>query len=300
MKHVKIFERIEISLDYDKYNLDDKFFFIISQDLYIFSEEEYKKDKLFIKFNNIVNSELLTSSIKSFWKLLEFRFELLFGKFENNNIVVYGNYDFRHSDHSPDLKKLYKQFNLPIIFSTFDKKFIIPININDLKISERIFYHGTSFEYIDDILRFGLMKNKKYNFDDKGARFNDKIFITMNLEKAEFHALKTAKNTKSFPVVIAFYVPDPDKLIPDYDLAINAYNKDSELLKMYGYKSVYESIEYDTNRDITNKIGLYGYLGRIPSIFITEVLYDEETYEKQGKLSDIKNILNWTSIPIIN
>lgn len=34
--------------------------------------------------------------------------------------------------------------------------------------------------------------------------------------------------------------------------------------------------------------------------FYTEVFYDEETYEKQGKLSDIKNILNWTSIPIIN
>ena len=137
-------------------------------------------------------------------------------------------------------------------------------------------YHGTSTTFAHNIIKKGLMPSDNKNWEIK---FNDLIFVCANPRYAQFHADRTATNTKGFPVVFEVKIPDRTKLVMDYDIAVQFYGYDHpEVLKL-GYNQrltrEHPSLEIirQINRktDLNTQIGIFGYKGRIPASHITSI-----------------------------
>jgi len=278
---------------------DGKTLVLFEKNVWIFDEEEYEDNAIWDKINKAYGKEIIFGDYDSVSNLSE-NVRFIVGEISGNTLYINEHgAGFRHSDHSKDLIKLEKEFGFKIVVNTFDPRtddtMEYDLNPKDDKIEDRIFYHGTSIKYLNDILKFGLIPNsEKSNFRE--IEHNDKIFFTTNLDKAEFHAFHTAKETTSYPIVISFKVPDPSKLIIDYDLGEHAYGSDSELLNKLGYQYQYNKKGIDYKNDITNKIGIYGYIGRIPvscieDIWIDMTLIYEYTRETEYNEFDISNYI---------
>lgn len=312
MKYLKKFNELFT------YNTDDdingKNFILYQENLWIFNDEDYVKyekeicDKLGLNGDHI-NFWDLENSIK------DNRIDVIIGYIHKNTAHITSN-DFRHSEHSPDIKKLEKEFkkfnkDIKIVFDHTDDwgdTNEIPYNIDKTKLKDRVFYHGTSIMYLEEILKTGIRPTKSSNFNIKNY---GKIFFTLNIEKAYFHAMHTyekhlnSSSTMNFPIIIEFNVPNVDKLIPDYDLAIDVYGFQSDEIRKYNYHKTKFNYSDGSGYDgssIENKIGVFGYEGRIPASFIKSIHIDKEAfasyyveYEYGFETEDIKfeDFLDW-------
>jgi hypothetical protein len=145
------------------------------------------------------------------------------------------------------------------------------------------FYHGTSSEYFEGIVRLGL-KPMPHQTNYENIVHEDAIFLTPVWGEAESHAFHTAgggyspygrRRQKSFiPMVVSVTVPDPARVIPDYDVDREAddawYNQSNDPQRFYSVSS----------EKASKHAGLFGYQGRIPSKFI-QALYFYSFYEKK-------------------
>lgn len=237
---------------------------------------------------NDINNKLGTNE-NELHDLLQFIREerpyILFAHITDDTIWVDGYSDFRHSGKSSDLKKLKNELNLPInlIYSMIeDEEEYIEIDTENEK-----YFHGTSINYLDSILKIGIKPTDKNNFD---IEHNDKIFLTNNIEKAYFHAKKSALKNKSFPIILEIKIPDKTKIGLDYDLAIDVFGVDSDEVKELGFDDVFyksnsiKSLATGTSYkeegfgDLVNKIGIVSYKGRIPTSHIKYIWFDDENY----------------------
>ena len=158
-------------------------------------------------------------------------------------------------------------------------------------IDKKTFYHGTSYKNFANIINKGIIPTQKTNFTN--IIHENSIFITTKLEKAFFHAETAAGKDNSIPVIIYTRIPDKDKLVLDYDVAVKYYGREHEITEMLGYdivlhsalKGDMEAIEYiypanklkhlksweriaDKN-SLNTKLGSFGYTGKIlPNHFI--------------------------------
>ena len=223
------------------------------------------------------------------------------GRIEGNSLVIdelSTNYPI-DSATSLTLKKVMKELGLDKIKTTsiqYIKDSVHEFDIEILRnefikpLSEKTFYHGTDLSSLEKILSKGIMATGETRFDTIVHR--DKVFITTRLGKSLFHAFNSARVKNSHPVVIALKVPDVNKLILDYDVAIDIYGLESEPTQEYEYDSVFydagaspdfktiinhnipeNDVEYTKDKTgLNTELGIFGYKGRIPSSHIKFVL----------------------------
>lgn len=216
---------------------------------------------------------------------------------------------YRHSKFSSTLQKLVKALKLKGIevsyydaYSEYEQGELID-NIKEfsLKPSSQTFYHGTSYKKFESMKKLGLKPMDVSNFTDIVHR--DKVFITVNKEKAYFHANTAAEHDGSFPLIVSLKLPDPDKLVLDYDVAIDLYGKDNPETIRLGYSDISNYATRNINpmiwaminspdiKDVTKrirksgenlntKLGIFGYKGRISAKFFQGVILDPEAFEK--------------------
>lgn len=160
-----------------------------------------------------------------------------------------------------------------------EKEEELRLNVDKKDLATRRFYHGTSLNFLPQILQKGLMPTRHTNY--AGVNHNNKIFFTLNLETAQFHSMNAALQNKSFPIIVELKIPDASKLIVDYDLARDVYGDKSKIMKHLDYHKFHKGAENDGigyKKDITNKIGIYGYIGRIPVTYVQDIWIDLYTY----------------------
>lgn len=226
--------------------------------------------------------------------------EVVFGDIDDGYLRMYSG-DIRHGKQSPTLQKALKAAGLyGISIDYYDdiagetsfredrEDFIKPI-------SHEWFYHGTSLKALESIKNTGIRPTGKTNF--KYINHEDKVFISLNKEKALFYSHNTTAKDGSFPVILKLKVPDPDKLVLDYDVAIDIYGKEHPETIKLGYSDIhdYATNEYKAiahlkavEKELMNvrknpnwlntRLGVFGYIGRIPATFIDSVLIDEEAF----------------------
>ena len=210
--------------------------------------------------------------------------------------------NYRPSTDSSTLKKIMKALNIDeVVIDYFDedmeddsvfredrKEFTRPLK-------KKTFMHGTSLLAWKGIRKTGIRPmGHKTNFDH--IRHDDKTFLTLNKEKALFHATTAMHKSQTAPIILELKIPDVDKLVMDYDVAIFNYGRDhkrtielgyTEIDKharnMFGAVGMSDAVNPDL-RDIRNsgreslssKLGIFGYIGRIPAKFIEGVWFDED------------------------
>lgn len=269
---------------------NDKYFINYKQDLWIFDDEEYEEKEIYKIINDKLGDDILTEDIyDSIQKIEEEYPYILTGKIYDNYIII-SNINYRHGQYSKDLKKVSQYLKLPVRISYQTGSYLDIDHEYDLEYFEEIkdgyFYHGTCLKYLDGISVKGIIPNDNTtNFDN--IIHKDKIFITANLDKALFHANTAALNQNSFPIILKFKIPDISKLVLDYDLGLVFYGTDADVNKKLGYSNIHKgtggiihntSILKDSEKiDISKKLGIYGYTGRIPASFIDDILIDIQT-----------------------
>lgn len=190
---------------------------------------------------------------------IEGRFDILYG-FVSNGVL---DYEESLISHDPRLSvlvnKVLKQLHLKSVSTSpreSNGKKSFEQKTEDLKkdIQNITWYHGTSTEYLDSILKLGLRPRK---FTGARSNFNIKhdsaIFLTSKYSKAHFHAYNATEPSKHKIMIIKIRsIPDPSLIISDYD--IDLFSKS-------------ENIKSNTLKSSIN-VGVIGYLGSIPPKFI--------------------------------
>ncbi|AUR86026.1 poly(ADP-ribose) polymerase catalytic domain protein [Vibrio phage 1.081.O._10N.286.52.C2] len=233
--------------------------------------------------------------------------QAVYGEVENNKLTLNGSSAYRPSNTSDTFRKTIKALNLngsSRRSQSYDANSGDEVE-NDFetsryefnqKLSQKRFYHGTSSKYIEQTLKMGLRPSPdKTQFND--IEHQDKVFITTELEKAMFHATTAAENTGTFPLILELELPDAAKLVSDYDVVIDTMGADSEEAQALGYDDIFyhatrngnhgNGQKYDDMQkrfgkrlgQLSTKLGIFGYKGRIPATFFTKVLADNDAME---------------------
>jgi hypothetical protein len=306
------FKLLELHKHQNDNELEGKIVLLYQGDLWIFNSTDYNNEKLYDKFNQILNVNLFKedaddSDIRDYFYGLidEEKLNILCGYITYNELELFVYPDFIPAEQSTDLNKLYKELNIPIFYINNDNTpvYLFP---NKEKIQNVKCYHGTSINYLNSILKFGLKPTDKSNYGI--INHTDKIFFSTNIYKAKYHAEHSAEIQESYPIIIEFKIPDTDKVLPDFDLANIAYGANSDIIKKLKYNS---SMTYTGDptikHNIENKYSVFGYLGRIPAVFITNIIINPDWYTNfyydtssidYGRMSydeDFNNINNWQS-----
>lgn len=284
-EYVKIYELyVNKDLNLDSEELNDKYIILYRKDLWIFDEDEWNTEEFYNSINTAYGEDILNEDLyDSLCIIREKYLDIITGQISDNTIYIDSNDGFRHSEHSDDLYKLKKELDMPIVVRYYTGKYLDKeeesiIDIKKKKLQHRTFYHGTCLKFLPNIIKSGIKQTHHTNFKD--ITHTDKIFFTLNIDKAQFYAFNSASINKSFPIIIEFNIPDVNKLVVDYDLARSIYgDKSKELSNNYiDFKKGFIQKGIGYKKDITNKIGVYGYNGRIPSSYIQNISIDLVAY----------------------
>ena len=229
------------------------------------------------------------------------------GNIVNGEIHIYQSGNFRHSTASKTLLKVMDEVGTQkvVVHSTvYDEEG------NDTDVSyehtreefleplaKKKFYHGTDLESAFNIIKKGLLpKPEKTNY--KKIEHEDKVFMTLNPERADFHANTAAHNNSSIPCVLGMEIPDVNKLVLDYDVALEIYGTDHHQTMTLGYDDIMnyatdgqkgsyhakignfvpkdEISQIRDKSSLNTKLGVFGYVGRIPAKFIHTIFVNED------------------------
>jgi hypothetical protein len=238
-----------------------------------YSEEISKKLNIDDSFDDLYDMTQIIKDEKQ---------DVFIGEYVDDTIKIYS-FNYRHSQLSTDLKKLKKELgkNITVNYDYgmhLDKQSSFEIDDN-VK-----FYHGTCLKFLDSISKKGLISTDITNFDN--INHEGKVFITTNIEKALFHSVISAQNNNSIPIIIELKdVPDKDKLIEDFDVVLDFYNKNQDLLDKFDYdidvsKLIRQPREDINRHNLSKKLGIFGYLGRIPASYIESVHMDSMLFDE--------------------
>ncbi len=269
-----------------KEDLDGKYFILFQKNLWIFSEEEWEKKRYYSALNKAYGKKFATTDLNdTLQHIREEYFDILTGRIEYDTIYIESSNDFRHSEHSDDLYKLKSELQMPVKVrfnsgQDLEKEEENSIDVVKKKLVDRKFYHGTSLNFLPNILQKGLIPTSHTNY--KGIEHKNKIFFSLNLEKAQAHAFHAAHTNNSFPIIIELRIPDVNKLVVDYDLARDVYGDDSISMKTLGYDK-FTTTKYQ-NLGMGYKKDIYGYVGRIPVTYINDIWIDLFTYSNYQEL----------------
>lgn len=228
--------------------------------------------------------------------------DIIYGTVERDKYLnIVGKSDFRQSVLSTDLHKVLKALKLKGIETSYtsfsgevDGEFREAVWEFGKSIKSQTFYHGTSYNYINNMLKTGIRATGKTNYND--IVHENKVFITVKQDKAYYHAENSANENNSFPLIISLKIPDPDKLVLDYDVAISLYGKTHPETVRLGFSDINEYATRGVDRsegvaeimkrrhkdknDLNTKLGVFGYSGRIPAKFFKGIVFDEEAFKR--------------------
>lgn len=131
-------------------------------------------------------------------------------------------------------------------------------------------YHGTNTKYIETILKIGIVPSPQNNNYRKVVTHYDKVFFTSKFEKAAYHAIHSA--VRSDPVIIMFKIPDPNLLVPDFDIenVSNEFNLNASKASLDKFKTSMDPLK------LSKETGIWGYKGSIrPGFFVKFFLRPE-------------------------
>jgi hypothetical protein len=139
------------------------------------------------------------------------------------------------------------------------------------------------------ILKEGLTPQPdRSNYENQSITHYDKIFFTSRIDEAIGHAVHTAYNTKSHPVVLVLNVPDKNLIISDYDVDKSSGNSDyEEFEKSRAHSSMATSKSFSASKEV----GIYGYKGKILPQHIKYILVNHSSNE-------IPEIKSWKKLTI--
>lgn len=156
-----------------------------------------------------------------------------------------------------------------------------------------IVYHGTTSEYLQNILKYGLQPGEgKSNFSRQGIYNTNEIFFAADFNDSEYYAFNAVQMSSkkwSFPIIFEFGIPDKNLLKPDWDADA------SSTQQQYYTKDINTSDKTDMKpMTISREQGKWGYSGRIPSSFIRWVYLYREADQRWIKLkpSTIQKLLD--------
>jgi len=152
-----------------------------------------------------------------------------------------------------------------------------------------VMYHGTTSNYLENILKFGLVPGKsKTNYE--GISHPDAVFFSSRFEEAQHHAVHTAEKVGGDPIIVNLKVPDPDLLVPDYDVDMGAGDTGC-------YDYICQTLRdkqaggLDTDSfSLSREVGVYGYKGRVPAsaIFEYDILMNAEETMRPVDMADAR------------
>ncbi len=230
--------------------------------------------------------------------------QAVYAEIENGRLDMLGYSSYRPSTASDTLRKTIDALNLHGVtrrtqsftpdYDEVDHDFETSRAEFNKKLAKKTFYHGTSTTYIESMLKIGLKPNPgSTQFDN--IEHDDKVFITTERDKAMFHASHSALRNNSFPVIIELRIPDEAKLVSDYDVVIDTLGADSDEALELGYSDIYygavngrgDGTKYDDMHrrfgkrlgNLSTKVGIFGYKGRIPASHFNFILADTEVIE---------------------
>lgn len=225
------------------------------------------------------------------------RSDIIIGSIHNKQLQLLSTGPFVRDPKSSDIiKKLVKHFKLTSVSYDYgDEVAIVKKKQIQGKPSD-IVYHGTSLKYLEGILRNGLIpKPQQTNY--KNIIHSDKVFFSSRMDEASHHAVTTANNTKSLPVILEIKVPDPALIIPDFDvdrMTGNDYYTDMPVIN----KNAHTKLPNNKSFSASKEFGVYGYAGKILPMHIKKIYisgnaktYSLEEY-KRYTVKQIRKIID--------
>lgn len=225
--------------------------------------------------------------------------DILLARHDGNRIIVESGGDYAHRTGSRLLQNVMKELGYEQVAYTnsegeeYETHWDSQVQ-GDLP---KFLYHGTTSEHANDILRLGLRPgeaetNYPARYTHGPIQHDETVFLTEDIAKAEYHAMNavnrdlrpyhggTHGRPRGFPVIFRLEIPDPNLLVPDYDIE-NASTQPTGT-----YEGVYRAKRRKWDQkvkepafDMSKKVGVFGYRGRIPASFIRQILIKTNTDE---------------------
>jgi len=229
--------------------------------------------------------------------LIEVRPDVIWGELHNNELYYHSQGSGAQSPiTSSMLKKLAQELNLDAIRAENidwngdeDTTSIGKYQMKG-KIQE-VLFHGTTSDYMTSIARTGIRPNARpSNWKSIGIEHQGIIFGAATVEGATFHANKTSgmqydpddqyrDPDDAFPVVLEFKIPDPNRIVPDYDVASGVLGHTDQTINLgYTDKESYglfarsaEVSKHNPEGRLWKAASVFGYQGRVPANHIIRV-----------------------------
>lgn len=232
----------------------------------------------------------------------------IIGNVVGNSLYISGEDNYRHSTASKTLLKVMDELNLStVVVSSY-----LVSEEGDEIISEfrhakeelleplenKSFFHGTNMKYALSIIKKGLIpKPEQTNY--RNIKHHDKVFVTLNPERSQFHAYTAANEKESVPVILKLKIPDVTKLVLDYDVAVELYGREHYQTMKLDYDDVHsiatngdswhpeltdlvpkdDLAQVQDKSSLNTKLGVFGYKGRIPATMIEEIWTSEDNIQ---------------------
>lgn len=219
--------------------------------------------------------------IRTFYKeLMQYANDILFGKFENDNISFFSSishlkYD---KDFSNLMLKIKNQLHIDEWIDTDGYNFIK--DENALANFPNVGFHGTSSKYLTSIRRLGLRYDQsETNWKNitQNANHRNTIFFSSGKMNALFHANKVfayhnIESTLSYyPIIVEFIIPSKEYIVQDFDVERMTGNTDSHTLRYTKPSMVIKTALSNKPLPLSKEFGIYGYAGHILPKYIQAI-----------------------------
>jgi len=201
--------------------------------------------------------------------------DVLTGQIQNKNLYLYDYGSFKLDPKSSVLvKKVVNQLKLKSASYSEDMG-STETSIKKKKMTMQIpetAYHGTSTEYLNQIMRIGLRPGEtNSNYEKQEIEHPELIFFTTRIGEAMHHAQHTASLKGGTAIILELKIPDKSLMIADYDVE-KLTDKSTYYAGIGPAKNKFQGSAYKQDPDkLSKEFGVYGYKGNIKPTFIKSV-----------------------------
>lgn len=268
--------------------------------------------------------QILTGLSDEEMEILEHDYEMLntnifSGKVDGDTLIPFSKYITSHSPRSSDLvKKIMKTLGLKYVdyhysdYDDTDEDFSDSSMLEFWQLLEDgVWWHGTNSNALfgkGGIAKKGLVPGGsigKTNWGELGVSHDKVVSLAKDPEIVFFHARNSTSKGNGFPVILGFELPDPDKVIADYDMdrettdslevfddVRTAHDASREERHKKDNWAPKKPMDPKDSRKTSLDVGIIGYLGRIPANFIVDARYWSLAHQQwvRTDLSELKHM----------